>query len=279
MEIKIPEDAKTGEPADRVRRASQLIDQLATASSEVGRLRREAVQEMLDSGMTKSQVARAVNLDPSRITRIVGTGTPPERALLSDGGPVTVALGSKVSEVSGKPSDMISRDAAESYDTLRAAMEGYGVNCTREVVPAPGLVDLNRPNLIVLGSPKVLPAVGQILASDPNLGFGDDGTGRHLVDWTTGKIYRSPQDTGSAADYAYIGRLNRPDGNGTFLYAAGIHAAGTHGATRYLVEHLPDLYRTVRHRPFSLLTCATYEPDTRERAITNTEALTQIYVR
>src|SRR5699024_10931794 len=106
---------------------------------------------------------RAVGLDPSRITRIVGTGTPPERALFSDGGPVTVALGSKVAEVAGKPSDMISRDAAEAYDALRAAMDGYGLTCTREVVPAPGLVDLNRPNLIVLGSPKVLPAVGQIL--------------------------------------------------------------------------------------------------------------------
>src|SRR5699024_10495614 len=111
-------------------------DQFAAATSEVSRLRREAVQEMLDGGMTKSQIARAVGLDPSRITRIVGTGTPPERALFSDGGPVTVALGSKVAEVAGKPSDMISRDAAEAYDALRAAMDGYGLTCTREVVPA-----------------------------------------------------------------------------------------------------------------------------------------------
>lgn len=280
MDLHIPEEARTGPPAQRVRFANQAIEQLTATSGEYGRLRREAIQEMLESGMTKSQVAREVELDPSRITRIVGSGPPPERALLSqDGGPVTVALGSKVSEVGGKPSDMISRDAAEAFDILRTAIDGYGLSCSREVVPAPGLVDLNRPNLVVMGSPKVLPIIGQVLASDPNLGFNTDDVGRHLVDWSTGRTYRSPQDNGESGDHAYIGRLPRPDGHGTFLYIAGIHAAGTHGAVRWLVENLAELYREVRNRPFSVLTWATYNDDDRERSIIDTGALTATYLR
>lgn len=280
MDLHIPDEARGGTPVARVRYATDAIERLAATSGEFGRLRREAIQEMLDAGMSKSQVAREVDLDPSRITRIVGSGPPPERGLLSvDGGAVTVALGSKVSEVGGAPSDMISRDAAEAFDTLRSAIEGHDLRCSREVVPAPGLLDLNRSNLIVLGSPKVLPVVGQILASDTRLGFGEDNHGRHLIDRTTGTIFRSPQDNGEPGDYAYLGRLNRPDGQGTFLSLAGIHAAGTHGAARYLVEHLPELYRRTRGKPFSLLVRTHYDGDSRDRAITSTEAVTDVHMR
>lgn len=280
MPFPIPDDVRYGPAANRARNADRLYSEIAELNSEVARLRREAIEEMLTSGSTKAEVARMLGKHPTRVGRIVSSSPAPERALLSpDGGAVTVALGSKVSEVGGKPSDMISRDAAEAYDTLRTAIDGYGLSCSREVVPAPGLVELNRDNLIVMGSPKVLPIISQILASDTNLGFSDDDAGRHLVDWTTGQVYRSPQDSGESSDYAYIGRLPRPDGRGTFLYLAGLHAAGTHGAVQWLVHNLPDLYHEVHSRAFSLLVRATYDADSRERGITDTGALTTIHVR
>ncbi len=280
MSFPIPDNVRNGPPADRALNADRLYTEVTELSGEVARLRREAIEEMLSAGSTKAEVARLLGKHPTRVGRIVSSSPAPERALLSpDGAPVTVALGSKVSEVGGKPSDMISRDAAEAYDALRTAIDGYGLVCSREVVPAPGLVDLNRPNLVVMGSPKVLPIIGQILASDPHLGFAEDDQGRHLVDYTTGTKYHSPQDNGESADYAYIGRLNRPDGQGTFLYLAGIHAAGTHGAVRWLVENLPDLYREARNKPFSLLTWATYDDKDRERSITETGTLTTTHLR
>lgn len=276
----IPDDVLHGPAEHRAVAADRLYGEIQERASEVARLRREAIEEILASGGSKAQVARLLGKHPTRVGRIVSSSPAPERAVLSpDGGPVTVALGSKVSEVGGKPSDMISRDAAEAFDALRTAIDGYGLSCSREVVPAPGLVNLNRDNLVVLGSPKVLPIIGQILASDPNLGFNTDDVGRHLVDWTTGEIYRSPQDSGEATDYAYIGRLPRPDGHGYFLYIAGLHAAGTHGAARWMVENLAELYHEVRNKPFSLLTWATYDDGDRERSITNTGALTTTYLR
>ncbi|MGH3784746.1 MAG: sigma-70 family RNA polymerase sigma factor [Pseudonocardiaceae bacterium] len=248
-------------------------------SDELSRLRREAIEELLENGTTKAQVARLLGLDPSRVTRIVGTGTPPERALLSrDGTPVVVAMGSKESKVGNTPSDMISRDAAAAYDALRDALTSYGVRCEREIVPAPGLVDLNRDNLIAVGSPKVLPVVGQLMGSDEHLAFGEDPTGRYLANRDTETIYRSPQDSGQATDYAYIGRLPRPDTRGTFLYLAGIHAAGTHGAVCYLLEHLEELYRAARQRRFSLLIEAHYDAEDRSRPIIGTAAITELYL-
>lgn len=281
MDLEVPEAAKHGPPASRARETGHLIEQVSSLSNELSRLRREAIEEMLGGGMTKAEVARELGLDPSRISRIVRSGTPPERALLSpDGGPVIVALGSKSAQVGdGHPNDMISRDAAEAYDVLRSCLNHYGVGCEREVVPAPGMIDLNRDRLIVLGSPKVLPTVGQIMASDPHLGFDVDDTGRHLVELGDDPvIHRSPQDRGEPGDVAYIGRLPRPDGRGHFLYLAGIHAAGTYGAARYLADHAAELYSTARDRLFSLLVSVTYRSAS-DHTIVETRALTTTHVR
>lgn len=275
MDLQIPESVRTGPAQERAVVAGELIDRLAAVSSELSRIRREALEEMAEED-TKATIARKIGLDPSRVSRILSKGTPPERALLSpQGEPVTIALGSKQELGRADPSDMISRDAANSYDLLRDALSAYGVPCSREVVPSPGLVDLNRENLIVIGSPKVLPLLSQVLGADPAYTFAEDENGRYLLDKTTGTAYRSPKDMGECADYAYISRLPRPDGQGSFLYLAGIHAPGTHGAAKYLIDNLGELYRTVRGRRFSVLIEAQYDTS-RDRNITETRVVADL---
>lgn len=270
--------AATDDPLDRASQAHALVSDLAQVSSEASRLRREAIEGLIKSKVPQTRIADRLNISRARVSQLANSGPSPERALLShDGGPVTVALGSKEDPRNSPESDMISRDATEAYDTIRDTLGGWGVTCTKEIVPAPGIVDLNRDRLIVLGSPKVLPTVGQIMASDQRLSFGEDKTGRYLIDHHTGTVCRSPQDDGEPADCAYIGRLPRPDGQGSFLYLAGIHAAGTNGAARYLVDNAPELYKTAKDKLFSLLVRCTYE--SRERSITHVEAVTDTYLR
>lgn len=272
--------ADVADPLERAAQAHALVTRLAQVSSEASRVRREALGVLEDQEVSRLEIAKHLGITRTRVGQLVRSGPNPERALLShDGGPVIIALGSKQAEVGGTISDMISRDAAEAHDALKHALDAYDVGSSREIVPAPGLVDLNRDRLITLGSPKVLPVVGQILASDPHLGFASDDTGRYLLDRTTDTVYRSPQDSGEEVDYAYLGRLPRPDGKGSFLYLAGLHAAGTHGAARYLIDHAPELYRAVKGELFSLLVKTVYKTDEGERVITGTEALTQTYVR
>ena len=52
------------------------------------------------------------------------------------------------------------------------------------------------------------------MEADPHLGYAHDDYGWYLIDKTTGTEYRSPIHDGDATDYAYIGRLPRPDGKG-----------------------------------------------------------------
>lgn len=58
--------------------------------------------------------------------------------------------------------------------------------------------------------------------------------------------YSSPRDSGGTADFAYVGRLPRPDGKGTFLSLAGTHAQGTPGAAHYIANNLVELHRNSR---------------------------------
>lgn len=263
---------------ERAYRAHSLVTRLADISSEASRLRREAIETLSNEGVSFSDIASKLELTRARVGQLARSGPNPERALFSpDGGPVTIALGSKNTPVGDQPSDMISRDASEAYDVLRDALEHYDIRCDREIVPAPGLIDLNRDRLITMGSPKVLPIVGQIMGADPNFAFGADDSDRYLIELDSGTIHRSPQDDGESADNAYIGRLPRPDNRGFFLYIAGIHAAGTHGAARYLVDNATEIYKTVKDKPFSLLVRSHYE--SRERTITSAEALTDIRIR
>ncbi len=151
-----------------------------------------------------------------------------------------------------------------------------GDHIVYEVVPPPGHVHLNRPNLIVLTSPRLLPFLGQVMEADPHLRFRADEQGWYVRDESAGVDYRSPRDRGETADYGYVGRLPRPDGKGTFLYLAGTHAQGTLGAAQYLAQNLGELYKELKNRRFSTLVRAHYNTDD-PRKIVSTERFTPLY--
>jgi hypothetical protein len=162
-----------------------------------------------------------------------------------------------------------------AYERLCELARTLGLDAQYEVIPPPGLVDLNRDNLVVICGPRLSPIIAQVLASDPNLGFARDDYGWHLVDHATGTSYRSPRDDGEPADYAYLGRLPRIDGRGTFLYMAGIHAPGNAGAAHYLEGHLEELYGEVRTGRFSTIISCRFDPNSRQ--VTSSERVTPLY--
>ena len=81
---------------------------------------------------------------------------------------------------------------------------------------------------------------------------------------------------GTPGDYAYLGRLPRPDGAGTFLYLAGIHAPGILGAAHYIADNIAELHRELKTRRFSVLISCQFDPADR-RKILSTGRLTPLY--
>ncbi|WP_433302294.1 sigma factor-like helix-turn-helix DNA-binding protein [Actinoplanes sp. CA-030573] len=262
------------DPRARATAAHNLIDDYQSAVGELSRLRREALEELLADGMTQTQIAEMLNMSRSRVSQLLSAGVRPERAFLGTGA-ITVALGGKHEAGKEKPGAVVSAEALAAFERLAELARSHGLKAEYEVVPPPGFVVLNRPNLIVACGPRLSPLVQQVLESDNNVGFAKDNDGWHLVDHIAGTVHRSPCDAGENGDLAYIGRLPRPDGKGTFLYIAGIHAIGTSGAAHFIENNLAELYRETKTRRFSTIVSCRFDPESRQ--VISSARVSQIY--
>jgi hypothetical protein len=263
------------EPGERARAVNQLIDEYQAAIAELSDVRRETLRELLASGMPQMAIADMLGISKSRVSQLLSAGSRPERAFLGTG-TVTVAVGGKLEAGKTAPGAVVSSESFGGYEVLADLARSVGLDVAYEVVPPPGHIHLNRPNLIVLAGPRLLPFINQVLEADRHLGFLNDQHGWYLVDKTTGTQYRSPIDRGDPGDYAYVGRLPRPDGKGTFLYLAGIHAPGNLGAAHYIADNLAELHRELKARRFSMLISCQFDPADRKK-ILSTERLTPLY--
>lgn len=267
-------DLAEADATERARRTSQEFAAQQEVSSELSRMRREALEELVNEGLTHQQIADRIGVARARVGQLLASGPKPERVLLGTGA-LTVAIGGKpeAQPRTANPSAMISEESSRAYQIISETAGAYGLGIRQEVVRPNQIVNMNRTNLIVIGSPRIVPVVGQPLAADDHLGFSNDANGWYLVEGDT--IHRSPWDKGEPVDFAYIGRLPRPDTKGTFLYLAGIHAMGTVGAAKFLTDNLADLYATVRGKRWSVLVECRYDPDSRE--IISTQRMSKIY--
>jgi hypothetical protein len=230
-------------------------------SLELTRLRRESVDNLLRGGRSHADVAAAIGLSRGRIGQIAKTGPAPERAFLGDG-KLTIVVGQKPEPVNTRGA-VVASEALAARTRLHELAAGYQLESSHEVVPPPGIVDLNRDNLIVLSGPRLFPMVGQLLQGDPNIRFETDAEGTWVLrDLNTDDVYRASRRDedgkhinadGPQRNFGYLGRLPRPDGKGSFLCLGGIHAIGTEGVAAYIEQNLPQLYSEVKTRRFSML--------------------------
>jgi hypothetical protein len=263
------------DPIKRAKQAGLEQERILALGVELSRIRREAIEEALATGMTKSAIAQELGIARSRVGQLVEKGPAPERLFFGDGA-VSVAIGAKLEADKEIPGKVLATEDVMTFTQLQQLLAPLQLDATHELVAPPGIIDLNRSNLVVICGPRLSPMLGQILASDPHLGFAQDEQGWYLRDKTTETDYHSPQDRGENGDVAYFGRLPRPDGHGYFLYLAGIHAAGPAGVIHYLAGALPTLWRQVNRKRFSVLVASTIDPETGQ--VETSQAVTPVYV-
>jgi hypothetical protein len=276
MHADVQKVLEIADPVDRAREAGRVMEDFGKGVEELSRARREALDELLRSGKTQSEVGALIGVSRARISQLLRQGPAPERAFLGFDS-LTVVLAGKVESGRHDPQPVVAQDDLVAYDHLSRLAKTLSLETTYEVVATGGFVRLNRDNLIVFCGPRHAPNVREVLESDDAIAFEQDDSGWFLVDRRTGQTYRSGMDAGQPRDFAYLARLPRPDGKGTFLYAAGIHAVGENGAVHYLEHQLADMYRELKTRRFSALIECEYDPNSETREIVSSRLVTEYY--
>jgi len=267
--------AEIASHADRARAASELLTELQAGVTETARLRRESIAWLREQGYSLAAIADILGVSRARIAQLREAGPPPERAFLGTDR-LTVAIPLKTEATSGRP--VVAQEDFAAFNLLADLARDLQLDATPEYIPLGGEVDLNRDNLIVICGPRLSSVIREVLQSDPVLGFDQDDDGRWLLqDRRTSQVYQSPSDLPQPrpADFGYLSRLRRPDGNGTFVLLTGIHAVGSHGIIDYLRRELTDLYEEIDLQPFSTLITTEYDAATRQ--VVRSERITPLY--
>ncbi len=274
---------------ERARAVGQAQERLLSEVEELSHIRREAVDELLGQNMRQIDIAKALGLSKGRLNKMVRTGPGPERAILapsttSAGTLVTVAWAEKPAPDSRSAIIVTTHDAHLKLDRLAAQMN---LKTQGEAIPEGGVLDLNRDNLIVMIGPRITPVIAQAIGVDPAIKWRYKGRadGKELwciTDPETGKEYHSDfddrgvhQPSDRRTCYAHIGRIRRPDGQGSFLYLGGIHAPGTAGAVDVLCRELPSIWEQAHRGLWSAVVKTVASGDGSE--IVSAEIVTPIY--
>lgn len=275
MSDEVDRIAQIADPVELLKAATARLSQAQQEVTDLARLRRRKIQDLHDQGMSYSQIAEAAGLSRGRIHQVRHAGPPPEGYFFGSGG-MTVATPLKQDVIQGRP--VVAVEDVSASQRLGELAQSLGLAFHAEHLGTDGAIDLNRPNLVVISGPRISEAVAAVLAQDPDIQFERSPDGPWtLRDRRTGAVYRSGWDDQPPQpyDFAYLGRLPRPDGQGSLLVFTGIHPPGSLGVVQLLTTRLGELYDAVKDRRFSAIVRVDYDRDTREP--TSVDLVTPLY--
>lgn len=254
--------AAIDDPYLLIRQATERLSAAQQEVTELARLRRRVIQELHAQGISYAQIAEQAGLSRGRIHQIKHTGPAPEGVFLGTG---TITLATPLKREANNARPVVAMEDVTAAKRLEDLARGFDLSINLEHVPLDGNFDLNRPNLIVICGPRLSPVMGALYESDPVLEWVKEGAWT-LRDRRTGETYRSGEDSDPVRpiDYAYLGRLSRPDGRGNLLVFTGIHPQGTLGVVDLITSEIATLWGQVGEERFSTVVGVEYDPETGE---------------
>jgi hypothetical protein len=253
------------DPFEQLRQATAGISAAQEEVTELARLRRRIIQDLRDQGMSFAEIAEKAGLTRGRIHQIRHQGPRPEGAFFGSG---TVIIATPLKQEAIRARPVVAIEDVRATERLSDLARSLRLEPSSETIPVGGRgFDLNRPNLVVISGPRIAASIAQVLAQDSVLQFERAADGPWtLVDRRTGEIFRSGQDSDPprSSDVAYLGRLPRPDGQGSLIIFTGIHPQGSLGVVDLLCNRIGDLYNQVGTSNFSMLVGTDYDPSSHE---------------
>jgi transposase len=244
---------QVADPAERARRATELLAVYQQRSVELARLRREAIDQLQAEGLSYAEVAARLGLSKGRVGQIKQAPALRARALFGVG-PVQVWLPARAVD---RALPVIATEDALTGQAVTSVLEGLQFVVEQRHVPASnGPWTLDKDGVVICG-PKTHATAAQWIADDPILDVTRTDAGWVILDRRDGTTFASPMDAGGADDVAYVSRTVKA--GRVRWHIAGIHAIGSLGAATYLREHLDELWRGIGDRSASLVIGSTHD--------------------
>lgn len=238
------------DPIRRGRRATDLLAVYQQRSTELARIRRAAIEEARDLlGGSYTEVAKAFGLTKGRITQIRATAPPAHRAFFGVG-PLAVALPGRI--IRDRDDVVIAGEDDETGARLINELEKLSF-ITERVIIDPREEWEPAGDAVVVCGPASAHIGHTLMSRDPVLRMAiGDNVQWYIVDEVTGDRFLSPLDEPDPkrADHAYIARHKR--GSHVIVHIAGLHALGSVGAARYVMESVPELFAGYGDEEFSM---------------------------
>lgn len=255
--------AQITDPYELLRVATARLGEAQQEVTELARLRRRVIQDLHAQGLSYAQIGDAAGLSRGRIHQIRHAGPAPEGAFLG-AGEVTVVTPLRRDAATSR--QLVALDDLTAGKRVEDLARAFGLLVTSEHVTADGDLDLDRDGLIVICGPRMSPHMAAAYDTDPVIRWERDDQGWALRDTATGTAYRSGSDADPSRpnDVAYLGRLARPDGKGTFLAIAGIHPQGSLGVAQLLTTDVSSLWGQAGDGRFSVIVSTDYDPESHE---------------
>jgi hypothetical protein len=217
-----------------------------------------AVAELRDQGLSYAQVGSALGITRGRIAQLRGPDSTTEAAFFG-GRHIAIATPLR-QQPGGRP--VVAQEDADAATVLTERLTALDLTVSSARIAVGGALDFTPDALVLICGPKTSPQVGELLRTDPALTFEERSGGA----WTIreaggGEEWAHSGDEDHAVDFAYLGRLRRPDGR-PLLLIAGIHAVGSHGTASLLAnpDELRALHQQTAGQAFSAVVRCSYEP-------------------
>jgi hypothetical protein len=247
-----------GDPAARAKRAGELLNAYQGYVNQLASIRRDAIAELRASGLSYAQVGEVLGVSRGRIAQLRGPAPDIEQEFF--GGKV-VAITTPL-RTSGLQRPVIAHEDFAAATSLARFLETFDIETTMHQVAPTGEIDFSPSALVAICGPKSSTVIRDLIAADPIYDFSPDERGQwRILERRSGNAFSSPIDeTEDDADFAYVARLNRPDGR-PLLVIAGIHAIGSLGAVHFLTRtaNLHQLHHRVGTQPFSMVISSAFK--------------------
>ncbi len=240
-------------PIRRGQRATELMTIYQQRATELARLRKAAIEEAHQEGLSYTEIAEQLGITKGRISQIRTSAPRPERAFFGVG-PVAVGIPRRFGLEDGRERPFFDANDQATQLAIESLLARLSLACNVFAID-PDRAELPSGDCVIICGPKSAPVARHLLEGDPYLDFERDEDGWWITDAKARQRHNSPyrRDSSIRTDIGYLSR--RRENDRVIVHIAGITSIGSLGVADWLDKHLATLFDPTSNFVSAVIEC------------------------